>query len=395
MNSFDFFWVRTIFITLNLTNLLIMWQVGKKLKNCRTDYTYWKNAIWIILSYSVVMGMRFGRLVDYNVYYDRYIGIGSHFSKYDYEFTFKGICWIMYNLGIPYPGFIWFTSVLLIFAVLFLIKDYKKFAPCILILFLWEAHNAELFIRWYIAFAFFLVAFVWFKHRHYAYAAFFAVLSVTSHVGVFVIVLLALVLSLLKRQILPSFLVEIIFLFNLLLSSVEMLEILNPYISLLGVDERSTIYTEKFKDIITGNFGQVGIVGIESITTYVRNILAYSFPILFLPILLKKNLVNTTESNIFLLGTMLFPILNQVEILNRYGEALMFFSAIVSSIAYYYIFLHRKQYPSWVYVFAVLSMISNIWPIISSIISRQDWWYMLFIWNAEGRNTLPIYLFNN
>lgn len=376
-----------------MANLLVMWKVGCKLKYCKTDWDYWKNAIWIMLSYSIVMGLRFGRMIDYNVYYERYVSLGRHFGYLDYEFLFNSVCWLMYQAGISYQGFIWFLSVLLMGAVLFLVKDYKNYAPYICILFLWEAHNAELFIRWYMAFAFFIIAFVQYKHKSYKSAILFSTLAVTSHIGALLVVASVFGLSFIKKQLIPSMLVEILFVVSLIYGSVGLLEFLNPYISILGIDDRSAHYAESFNKIINGEYGIVGFTQTRSWTNFVRIILSYSFPIFFIPVLLKKNILTQLEANIFIVGVIVFPVLAQVEILNRFGEAFLFFSIIVSSLSYGYVFSHRYQFSSLTIILSNISMLCNYWPVLSCIINRRYWWEMLFVWDADGRNTLPLQLF--
>ena len=393
MDSSFFYQGKTIFILLNIANLLVMWKVGCKLKYCSTAKSYWKTAIWIVLSYSVIMGLRFGRMIDYNVYYERYIDIGRHFESVNYEFLFKFVCWLMYNVGIPYQGFIWFLSVLLIGAVLYLVKDYKNYAPYICILFLWEAHNAELFIRWYMAFAFFIVAFVQFKHQHYIGALIFSVFALTSHIGSILIVVAVLGLSVIRRQLLPSFLVEILFIASLFLGSVGMLDFLTPYIIILNLDDRSTHYVESFDRIINGEYGIVGFSQARSWANFIRIVMAYSFPIFFQSVLIKRKIISYLEGNIFIVGVIIFPILAQVEILNRFGEAFLFFSIITSSLSYGYVFNNMKQFSSLTFMLAVISMISNYWPVLSAILYRQHWFEMLYIWDAGNRDTLPLQLF--
>lgn len=43
--------------------------------------------------------------------------------------------------------------------------------------------------------------------------------------------------------------------------------------------------------------------------------------------------------------------------------------------------------------YGILSFIANVYPIFSYLFGRTEWWYMLFIWDANGRNTLPLNYF--
>ena len=145
--------------------------------------------------------------------------------------------------------------------------------------------------------------------------------------------------------------------------------------------------------MIAGEYGNVGIRDALSFTNNLRIILAYSIPILTIPHLLKKSLIKPIEANLFIIGIILNPILGQIEILNRFGEGLQFFSVIVSSASYVYILQNKKKLPKYIVMLCIISMMANMWPIISNIINRNNWWEMLFIWDANGRNTLPLGLY--
>lgn len=110
----DVFFIRFVYIFLNVVNIFVFIFVGNRLQHCKTNKTYWKNAFWIILSYSILMGLRFGRLIDYNIYFERYQDIGKNFIDSEYEFTFKVLCWCFYKLGLSYKVFIFYELGILL-----------------------------------------------------------------------------------------------------------------------------------------------------------------------------------------------------------------------------------------------------------------------------------------
>ena len=113
-----------------------------------------------IVSYSLCRGLRFGRGVDYNAYYDVYYSIGQEFDSTNHELLFKAINWLMYQLGLSYQTFIFLCSLLLIWVLMIALKDYKKAAPLILLYFLYETRNAGIYIRWYLGFSFFFLSYL-------------------------------------------------------------------------------------------------------------------------------------------------------------------------------------------------------------------------------------------
>lgn len=393
MGSEEIINLRFIYILLNAINFLCFFFIGKKIARTNNDKVYWRFAVWIVFSYAIVMGLRFGRMIDYNVYFDRYVSIGRNIDSLDYELTFRTICWFLYNIGIPYQGFICFCSVVIIFSVLYLLKDYRKYAPLALLLFLWEGQNVENFIRWFLGFSFYLLFVSTYINEKYKHALLFSLLAVTIHFGLFLMIGVTLVLSIVKKQIMKSWLVEVLFLCSLMFGTVQMFGFLSQYIAMFGIDEKSTLYANQFQDIITGEFGLVGMQDSLSFSNIIRKIFAYSFPIFLIPKLLKKELIHPVIANLFIVGVILAPMFTQVEIMNRFGEGLLFFSIIVSAASYNYILKERKNYPRYVYWFCILSIFANIWPVLSGILNRTDWWTMMYIWDANGRDVVPLHYF--
>lgn len=390
----EYTFVRPIFIVLNLLTLFLAWQMGKKMSKTKSDKAYWFYGLFFIMSYAVSMGLRFGRMIDYNIYFSRYVEIGHDFTSHDYEFTFKAICWTLYNIGVPYQGFICLCSVLLVSSVVFMLKDYRKYAPYALLLFFWETANVENFIRWFLAFSLFIYFFAYYRRKAYKKAAIFALLAVTTHIGSVILIAAVVGISLFKKQMIPSWLVFVFLVLSLLYGSAGGLSFLTPYISLLGLDERSAGYAEQFGDIISGDFGVVGLSKL-TFSNIIRIIIAYSIPVFMMSALLKNKMLRPFEVNLFIVGVLLAPIFGQVEILNRYGEGLRFFSVIVSGSAYYLIFKHVSKFPVAIVFAAYISFFANVWPVVSSAIGRTQWYEMLYIWDASSRDVLPLIYFRS
>lgn len=96
--------INLIYTSLKLLEFAIFLLFGYIIS--KSPKHYWKYAIFPIAVFAIVEGLRFGREIDYNEYYFRYINIGQNFNSEDYEFIFKLICYTCYNIGIPYYLFI-------------------------------------------------------------------------------------------------------------------------------------------------------------------------------------------------------------------------------------------------------------------------------------------------
>ena len=99
-------WHRFIFLLFETINLIIFIYAGLKIRYLKNNSLYWRYAILPIISYCICRGLRFGRGIDYNLYYDVYQLIGWDFNSTNHEFLFKCINGFMYQLGLPYQAFI-------------------------------------------------------------------------------------------------------------------------------------------------------------------------------------------------------------------------------------------------------------------------------------------------
>lgn len=381
--------VKIIYIILSLINIGIMVFYGNKISNSKS---YWKWAVYPIISYTLYMGLRFGRMIDYNLYCARYYDLGKNITAGDYELGFSALCYILNLCNIPYQCFILLTSFLLIFCIMLFLKDYKKAMPYMLLLFMWEAINAENFIRWYLAISVFLI-YVYYLRREDRKFMYFAVLAPLMHIGLLPVVFIFYFLKKLNLSKVSPVIYQLLFIASVSLGTVEMLGILSPYVSILGFDERSATYAEQFDSIIAGEWGYIGKRDNLAFSTQIRQIMAYSFPLYIIPQLVRENKLKNIDANAYYIGILISPVFKQVEILDRISSAFLIFSIIVSGYSYYYTITNRKKISKILLYFCYFSLFSNVYPIFSEMFSRNKWYLMLFIWDSMGEESLPIFYF--
>lgn len=380
--------IKFIYVIIKLLNISIFILFGYIISHS-SNKSYWKYSKILILSYTLTEGLRFGRMVDYNLYYERYIEIGKNFDSTTYEPLFKIICWILYNIGIPYQGFILLCSFILIYATLYLAQDYKKYLLYIVLLFLWETTKSENYIRWYLAFSLFLFSIYHLKHKKHILYILFSISSLGVHTGMFPVIILSYILYKIKRIILPHYLVEILFIICVFAGSVSVLMFLVPYVTYFAIGENMQVYANNFEALISGNLGVLGIHDDLGTIANIRLLLAYSIPILYMKKIVQEKKIHVLDINLFIIGIIIMPIFNQVEILDRYAAAFMYFSIFASASTYYNILNNKNTYP-YIKIIAIICFLAAFWPSISDIFSRNKWYYLLFIWDANGSNYIPI-----
>lgn len=397
MFSGDLVELKIIYTTLWTINIFIFWKYGLKMSKY-SEKKYWHFALLPILSYGVFMGLRFGRMIDYNYYCERYYALANDINAEDYEPLFKWICHYLGQIGIPYYIFILLCDVFLIITLLAFLKDYRKAMPFMLIIFLNECNLVENYIRWYLGVAFFLIYMYNIGQNemtkaNIVNAIISAICASSIHVGFVFLSIVFCAIRFIKFQLIPTKLCSLLFLFSLIFGSASILIYLEPYLSLLGIDERSSIYIDKFQNIISGEFGTLGIKEWSYFRIF-RQFVAYSFGLYFLKRIVNYNKVSYMDINCFSIGLIIFPIFKQVEILDRFSSVFTLYSIIILGSSYTYAmnnFRHLKQFEK---LYFVVSMMFYFWPMLDNFRYR-DWYNLMYIWDANGLEKLPVIYFLN
>lgn len=377
-------------------SILLIWSfvyAGMKISKTQSDKSYWKIATLPIIVFTLFYGLRFGRLIDYNLYAVRYHNLG-HIMDDEYELLFRYLCHWGASLGIHYQYLILFVTLLVILSIFYLLKDirYRKSLFYILLAFLFIVTPIEQLVRWYFAAAFYIYAISFFVKSNYIKFGFFALCACLIHIGYVPLLAFFIVIYYIRIQLIPCNVCIILLVISVFLGDTKILDNLTPYINILSMNDKSSQYVDNFSTLVTEGSRNIGIREV-GFTTQLRIILAYSFPILFLKDL-AKNGVQYWTINTYCIAILLYPIFSKVEILDRYVNIFMLISVPIIEGMSFYLFFHRfRQWKIPMKWFGILSLIANIYPLLSYLFGRKEWWYMLFIWDANGRDTLPLFYF--
>ncbi|OUO70365.1 hypothetical protein B5F71_16500 [Bacteroides sp. An269] len=158
------------------------------------------------------------------------------------------------------------------------------------------------------------------------------------------------------------------------------------------MNDKSAMYVDGFSSLVTEGTQNIGIREYR-FTTQIRIILANSFPLFFLKNV-KKEGIKMWIINTYCITILISPIFSKVEILDRYISILSLLSCpIFIGVAFKLFFKNYSNFKYPIRIWGIISFISNLYPILSGLFGREDWWYMLFIWDANGREILPVSLF--
>lgn len=384
--------IKVVFISLKLLELIIFFVSGNKISESKSKKEYWKYSIIPILTYAMVEGLRFGRNVDWNLYYFRYIQFGANYSySEDYEPLFRYICYMLYQLGVPYYGFIFIQCLFFIFCVFVLLQNYKEHCKWMIPLILVCITSNENFIRWYLAFSFLLLSINSLVNKHIKFTCIWFLCAFFCHSGIVIFIILIILYKLLNKFAIPKqigVILMFISTFIMTLSDFMFLTHITSYLlPFLGDSVGRSGYLNATEDLLSGTWGKVGIME-QSSLFYFRIFVVYAPVIYWGRKILVRYKAGIFFYNIFVIGAIVFPLFGLIEIFNRISGVLVFFFCIVGGLFYNNFFKKGITERKWCVYIAMISFIFAIYPYISDIFTRENN-SMLFIWDANGRNYLP------
>lgn len=387
-------WHRFIFLLFETINLIIFIYAGLKIRYLKNNSLYWRYAILPIISYCICRGLRFGRGIDYNLYYDVYQLIGWDFNSTNHEFLFKCINGFMYQLGLPYQAFILLCSFILIWTLMIAIKDYKKIAILVLLFFLYETRNASIYIRWYLGFCFFFLSYISLTKRKFVLYILTTICSIMIHLGTIILIPFLLFCFKINKPLLSHKFVIFLFILSLTIGSTNLLNQFIPYIEAISiVSERAQGYANRLEDLLVGDWGYVNTL---SIFAKCKAFFSYLFPILYSSYIAKQQSIdNYIALNFFYIGIIIFPIFNTIELFDRYSMAFMFFSIFITGYSYYCGLKHYKKLSKIKQILFIIGLVAMVYTVLSEILYQSRYWFnMLFIWDAGNLKCLPTWVFH-
>ncbi|WP_313608488.1 EpsG family protein [Dysgonomonas sp.] len=172
------------YIFLETLLLFIFIFCGFGISKGRKDQ-FWIYSSIVIISYSLIKGLRYGRGPDYLWYKLQYENMDLAEKK---ELGFRFVNEILSALDIPYYGAFILYSFVLIVAVMMLLKNYREIAMYALPIFfiVTGSYWATAAIRQYLAMAFILIAFLYLMKDHIWKCLGFMLIGILIHTASFI-----------------------------------------------------------------------------------------------------------------------------------------------------------------------------------------------------------------
>lgn len=376
-----------VYVILHVLLLLVFWRFGKLMSKSNADRDYWRNAIVPILCFIIVSGLRFGRDIDYNVYYINYT---QGFSK-DSEIGINFIFDIMHAFNISYYVFPIFCSSLLIFSFVLLLSVYREGAQYALIL-LMGVMGIELFLRWYLALSIVLIGVFFLYKGKPQLGISLILLSLTIHLGIIIVISLLFITYIIgTRWTISPLTFILLYIFFTFASStkylIEIADAFNKFVTLINYQGIGSGYGDSLAIYASGD-AVTGIVE-KGLTTKLRTIVGYSIIVYFgWQSFVKKNKYKFLYS-LMCLSIIVSPLFMMVEIFNRISSALNLLSIYVVSIVFYEI-KRKSSYSKQVEILYYIALLFVLYPIGKAPFEVTDeLTQMLYLWDAAGREYIP------
>ncbi len=382
--------ISLIFVFLLLIMLFILYRAGMAIKESGKIIS--SAGIAAILFYTLNEGLRFGRGIDYNIYYNDYADIvAGRESKY--EFVFVQLCKCFAALDFPFQVLILFMSFMFILSLLTLLQNYRDLLPLALPLFVFFSRpEVENMVRWYLAFSFFLfgLADLIKKEKLSIRYWVFSLFASSIHYAIIPIPILFYIIYRIKHVFLkplfsiPTFLAVYFFFETDFM--LQFVDIVNMLADVSG--ERFAGYGDSAEYWLSGGFageelsGKIRISELAFLSVLVilgkRVSAYYGRPFVF-------------SYNLFLVGFILFPIAMKIELVGRYEAIFYFFRAIVLAAILYTYFI--RKYARLIPAFSAIVLIVLLFNPINSIknmLTGNPKKY-LYVWDKSGMTPDKMY----
>lgn len=379
-----------MYFALQTLLLFIAFLSGYKLsKNPNNSFYFWL----IVIAFTLIEGLRFGRGIDYNIYVHSWYNIVTYnaFSA-DETFLFNLYCRLLIFLGIPYQGLIISCSFILIYNGLSFLKKYHAVLWLSLPFFIVLCYSAENLFKWYTGFSFILLALSALNEGNLKKFILFSFIGCGIHPMLFLIVVAFWIINFVKKEILPPWLaLSLYVVVSLIWTNEHMLMFTHIVTFFMQESTHYSMYSDRATEWLTGeNRDEMAI----AITTHIKMFCYFALYLYVGRLVVKKNKSLLLYYNVLVVGYITFPAMHVVELFDRYNQLFVLFNCLIGAYCFYFV-LWRKIRVNRLVVIATFFLF--LWQVnflvTNNIVTNK--WYTLYIWDSKGRDSLPIqYLIN-
>lgn len=343
-----------------------------------------KICFWIIvITFTLIEGLRFGRGIDYNIYAQEWVAIAGFGSKIDKNPIFTLYAMLLYHLDFSYQIFVMSFSFLLIYSGLKFLLRYKEVMMFSLPIFVFLCYSAENLFKWYGAFSFFLLAYCAFKENKYAKSIMFVLLSIGTHAMFMPMILFIIVLYRIDKIILSVWLAFLLFCgLYIIWQNEYMVNLLFIIESFSSFFESYSGYADNAEVWLTGSNRREVVI---NITTVIKMLMIYMPALYYGRLVIRRKKELLPFYNLLILGFVLYPMMHRIELADRFNQVMIIYICIFLAYSFYGIYVKSIFHISRLTVlFITLSFSVQLYAMFRLYIPENKW-YTMFVWDAKGR----------
>ena len=394
--------IRFVYIIFHIIMIWMFFRAGKNMSISISDKQYWKASLPAFLAYFVVLGLRFGHNLDWNLYYIRYTECTS-FQWSSTEPIYQ-ILLYFFNaiIGLPYFLFISLQCVFLLYCFVLIVKEFRDKLYYVMPLFPIVVQMNDCYIRWFIAVSFFLIS-IYKYLRNGRLSKISSLLwftcAVLTHNGSIILLLIYPILLQKKHFVPPKISLLLLFL-SVFVFSIAIFGFLNDFFVMISLFGGQTIADSNVShyllsvDRIT-NDGLSDLTGVleHSIVGNIIIFLSYTTTIIYGPKYLQCYKNGIVYYNLFVIAAILNPIFSTVEIFDRFTITLLIFNAVVSGIVFYEIVTSKRHCSLMAYLLCMVSIVCFSYPYFRYTFMVDKDYRMMYIWDAGEKEYIDPYLY--
>lgn len=367
-----------VYDTLLLFMVFVLFLAGKKLQK-NGGKMLSKAGLSAIIVFTFNEGLRFGRGIDYNEYWERFEEISKGFDS-DRDVAFVYLYKLLSEMDIPYQGFVLLQSFMFILGSLFILKKEKEILPLALPLFvLLSIYDTENLIRWYFGFSFILIGLSYLLENKKVVYFVFCIIGCSFHIGLAPLPLLFFVFCYFKKPIIHPFISIPLFVFIGLFFRTEFMQQFTDWFEMISVvSERAERYANNADFWLEG--GNAG--RFRSPFPGKGEMLFLFFLIWYGYKFCNKSRTSVYFYNLFLFGFLLRPIGLVMELVNRYDSVFYLFRAVVCAYILYDLIKCRVIKSPVIKIAGLIIILNMCFTFFKDPITKNPKRFM-YVWNHE------------
>ncbi len=340
-----------------------------------------------IAAYTLYAGLRWGRGIDYNLYYWLYKDINAGIGREDNEPLFELLIKISGWLGLEWKHFVFFMSFFLIFSGCFFLRNFRKESVLLLPFFVFNLSLAETLMRWYLGFSFILIGLYFLLQNKQRFFWVFSLLGFLVHYGLAIDILgFYLIWIFSRKYVMKPTVALIIYIGIFFLFTPQFMSYFADFIQNVNLGTRFLMYQNNAEAWLVGDANDE-VRGQLSMTNLISTI--YLICIGYSCYVKNKTPVLACLFSWALIGWIFRPAAVQIEIAMRIHALFLLMGSLYSAYMCYDILLRKRSlYSSTIRFFTVLFVLYNIYSLVMSPVFNVSESETYFIWDAAGRAVL-------